>query len=145
MINPRSLRIHAAALAFLGTKEVPGSGTNPVITAWINEAAEWLKDDDSQTPWCGCFRGHIGLITATGVPREHYRAASWVNWGNAVDISRPETWCKGDTVIMTRKGGNHVTLFDHLEDGLVYCLGGNQSDRVSIAPFDLGRITAMRC
>jgi len=139
-----SRRIYLAALNEVGVREVPGLKSNPKIQEWIKQAASWLDGDDSKTAWCGCFRGHLGLITGTGVPKEHYRAASWAKWGVAVDINNPETWQQGDTIVMTRPGGNHVCLFHHFDGTRVHCLGGNQGDAVSIAPFPLARITHVR-
>lgn len=139
-----SRRIYLAALAEVGVREVPGLKSNPKITGWIKAAAEWLDGDDSKTAWCGCFRGHIGLITGTGVPPEHYRAASWAKWGKAVPLD-PKQWQQGDTIVMTRPGGNHVCLFHAIaKDGRIECLGGNQADSVCIAPFPLARITHVR-
>ncbi len=139
-----SARIFAAAFAYIGTRELPGSKSNPQIAAWIKEAADWLDRDDSQTAWCGCFRGHIGHETATGVPPNHFRAASWATWGQPVSLKSPKDWQPGDTIIMSRTGGNHVTLFHHFDGVRVWCLGGNQGDAVSIAPFPIARITAVR-
>lgn len=136
--------IYAAALKHLGTAEVKGKASNPKIRAWIKQAAQWLDGDDSATAWCGCFRGAIGLATGTGVPREHYRAASWATWGQAVDITNAAAWQKGDTIVMTRPGGNHVCLFDRLEGNVVFCLGGNQGDAVTIDPYPRRRITHIR-
>ncbi len=139
-----SARIFAAAFKHIGTREVPGAKSNPQISAWIREAADWLNSDDSQTAWCGCFRGHVGHETATGVPPNHFRAASWAFWGMPVNLKRPHDWQPGDTIVMSRTGGNHVTLFHHYDGNVVWCLGGNQGDAVSIAPFALSRITAVR-
>lgn len=139
-----SRRIYFAALEHIGTREVPGKGSNPKIQQWIKEAATWLDGDDSKTAWCGCFRGHIGLITGTGVPPEHYRAASWAKWGKMVP-SNPQLWQQGDTIVMTRPGGNHVCLFHGVaKDGRIECLGGNQADSVNISAFSLSRITHVR-
>jgi len=139
-----SAKIYAAALPYLGTKETPGAATNPTITRWIKQAATWLDKDDSETPWCGAFRGHLGLQTATGCPPEHYRAAAWAKWGSPIDITKPLLWQRGDTIVMTRPGGNHVCLLDRIQGTKAYCLGGNQSDAVTIAPFPLTRITHVR-
>lgn len=140
-----SRRIYLAALEFVGTREVPGPKSNPKITAWIKEAATWLDGNDSATAWCGCFRGHLGLLTGTGVPREHYRAASWAKWGLAIDARKPSTWQQGDTIVMTRPGGNHVCLFHAIDKaGRIECLGGNQADSVNITAFPLSRITHVR-
>lgn len=139
-----SARIYAAALKHLGTKETPGPASNPNIQAWIKMAAAWLDGDDSKTAWCGCFRGHLGIETATGCPREHFRAASWAKWGKPVDLTKPETWQQGDTIVMTRPGGNHVCLLDRVRGSTVFCLGGNQGDAVTIASFNLSRVTHVR-
>lgn len=137
-------RILAAARSFLGLREVPGSASNPQILAMIREAADWLEPDESKTAWCGCFRGHLGIITGTGVPRDHYRAASWATWGRAIDVRQPSLWLPGDTLIMTRPGGNHVAVFQDLTAQRARCIGGNQSDAVTIAAFPFERITNVR-
>lgn len=139
-----SRRIYLAALEHVGTSEVPGSKSNPKIQQWIKDAATWLDGDDSKTAWCGCFRGHLGVITGTGVPPEHYRAASWATWGTAVPLD-PKQWQPGDTIVMRRPGGNHVCLFAAVaKDGRIECLGGNQADSVNITTFPLSRITHVR-
>lgn len=139
-----SARIYAEAAKYLGTKETPGSKSTAIIRQWITAAADWLDKDDSETAWCGCFRGAIGIATATGVPKAHYRAAAWATWGKPVEVSRPSLWQKGDTLVMSRPGGNHVCLLDRVSGDYVYCLGGNQSDAVTISRFLLSRITAVR-
>jgi len=131
------------ALKDLGLKETPGSKSTPRIKACIKQAASWLDGDDSVTSWCGCIRGTWGLETGTGAPSAHYRAASWAKWGKAVPLE-PTLWKKGDTVVMGRSGGNHVTLFSHLKNGKAYCLGGNQSNAVTIAPFAIDGIWSVR-
>jgi uncharacterized protein (TIGR02594 family) len=139
-----SQRIYEAAKRYLGTKETLGSASTPLIKLWIAEAANWLDTDDSKTPWCGCFRGFIGMVTASGLPKAHYQAASWATWGKPVEIGRPDLWQRGDTIVMTRSGGNHVCLLDRVSGDYAYCLGGNQSDAVTISRFPLSRITAVR-
>jgi uncharacterized protein (TIGR02594 family) len=139
-----SQRIYDAAKRYLGTMETPGSASTPLIKLWITCAADWLDKDDSKTAWCGCFRGAIGVETATGLPKAHYRAASWATWGKPVEVARPELWQRGDTIVMTRPGGNHVCLLDRVSGQYAFCLGGNQSDAVTISRFPLARITAVR-
>lgn len=139
-----SARIYAEAKRYLGTKETPGAGSTAIIRQWIIDAADWLDKDDSKTAWCGCFRGAVGMATATGVPRAHYRAASWATWGKPVEVSRPDLWQQGDTIVMTRPGGNHVCLVYRVIGDFVWCLGGNQSDAVTIARFPISRVTHVR-
>lgn len=142
-----SARIYAAAAPFIGVREVAGPKSHPQIRQWIKASAVWLDGDDSATAWCGCFRGAIGMITATGVVPEYFRAANWAKWGTAVDLRRPSTWQQGDTIVMTRPGGNHVCLFhgiDPKNPSRIECLGGNQADAVNITSYPLSRITHVR-
>lgn len=134
--------IYNEMFKFIGVAEVPGPKSNPLISNWIKLAATWLDRDDSSTPWCGCLRGAVGLTTATGVPPEHYRAKNWLRWGAPVGTIRDAV--KGDTVVLVRKGGFHVALFDHLISDKVFLLGGNQSNKVSIAPFSTTDIEGIR-
>lgn len=139
-----SEQIYQAAARYLGVAEVPGPKSNKLIQGWIRQAADWLDTDDSQTPWCGCFRGHLGIETATGTPREHFRARSWLNWGRELPLDRPELWHRGDTVVLSRTGGAHVALLDRVDCSRVFLLGGNQGDRVCIAPFPRSSIIGVR-
>lgn len=125
----------------LGLKETPGSKSTLRIQHSIEQAAKWLSKDDGATAWCGCIRGTWGLETGTGVPKDHFRAASWLNWGVGVALSEAK---RGDTVVISRPGGNHVALLDRLENGRVYLLGGNQGNAVSIAPFSQSLVRGVR-
>jgi len=139
-----SLALYNHALKDLGLTETPGTRSTPRIKAAIKASATWLNDDDSQTPWCGCIRGLWGLETATGTPPSHFRAASWAKWGKAIPLD-PTQWQRGDTIVMGRSGGNHVALFSHLgKNNRVFCLGGNQSNAVTITSFSLSGIWAVR-
>lgn len=139
-----SATIYAAAKKDLGLKETPGAACTPRIATAIRAAADWLAVSDEKTFWCGCIRGLWGLETGSGVPPAHYRAASWAKWGKAVPLDKPALWQQGDTIIMERIGGNHVTLLDRVRGDYAYCLGGNQSDAVTISRFALDRITSVR-
>ena len=46
--------------------------------------------------------------------------------------------------MLTRTGGGHVGFYVRETDRYVYILGGNQSNKVSIAGYDKGRIIAYR-
>lgn len=140
----RSARHYQLALKYRGLKEKPGAGTHPDLVPMFALAPKWLDQDDSETAWCGIFRGGVGAQAGTGLPQDHFRAAAWASWGTAVDVSKPQTWKQGDTLVMTRTGGNHVCLLDRVEGSKVWCLGGNQSNAVTIAPFPLARVTAVR-
>ena len=137
-----SAKLYAAALPFLGVHEIDGPESNPTIRKWIKEAASWLDGDDSKTAWCGCFRGHLGLVTATGIPRNHFRAAEWLEWG--MPVKGLSEAIQGDTVILKRPGGYHVALFASFKDLHMTLLGGNQSNSVSLAQFPTSNICGIR-
>ncbi len=136
-----SPRLYQHALRDAGLKELPGKASAPRIKAAILAAAKWLDPDDSKTAWCGCIRGLWGLETGTGVPPEHYRAASWAKWGKAV------TWAgvqEGDTVVMRRPGGNHVGLYVKHNATHVWVFGGNQQDEANVTRFKRELVTDLR-
>lgn len=133
--------IYDLAKRYLGVAEVPGPKSHPLLAEMFQTAPAWLDQDDSKTAWCGIFRGYLGLWTGTGIPQAHYRAKEWLTWGEAVPLSEAR---RGDTVVTKRSGGYHVALFDRLEGGRLYLLGGNQSNKVSIAPFAPSLVQGVR-
>ena len=136
-----SARLYAVALPFLGMREVPGSASNPVISAAIKDAASWLDSDDSKTAWCGCIMGAWCKQAGLPVPSEYFRAASWLSIGSAVHLADA---VKGDIVILSRSGGSHVALFNSVSGDKVRLLGGNQSDAVTLADFKTSTIKGIR-
>jgi uncharacterized protein (TIGR02594 family) len=127
-----SERLYHHARKDLGMAEVEGKGSHPRIKLAIESAARWLDGDDSKTAWCGCLMGLWCLELGLGVPKAYYRAVSWLDWGHEVDKAEAEL---GDVVVLKRPGGNHVALLDHVDGHRWYLLGGNQSNRTSIAPY----------
>lgn len=129
----------------LGLSETPGNASTPRIAYAITTAASWLddgvKDVDGSIAWCGCLRGLWGIETATGVPKEHFRAVNWLNWGQHVDVEDAQ---QGDTVVLKRPGGNHVALLDRIDGGRWYLLGGNQSNSTTIAPYSESLVLGVR-
>ena len=138
-----SRKIYTHALNDLDLAEVDGPASEPRIKYAIQAAAKWLDPDDSKTAWCGCLRGLWGLETGTGVPKEHYRAASWLKWGRAVPMD-PKLWMQGDTVVLDRKGGKHVGLLSKWTDKYIWVLGGNQSNSTNVARFDRRLLEGVR-
>lgn len=135
---------YALALPYKGTTEQAGSGTNPALVPMFELTPDWLDRDDSKTAWCGIFRGWLGHKAGTGLPSNHFRALEWASWGTVIALSRPDTWKRGDTIVMKRTGGYHVCLLDRVDGNSVWCLGGNQSNAVTIAKFPISDIIAVR-
>lgn len=136
-----SKKLYEHALNDFGLTETVGSKSNPRIRKAIDDAATWLDSDDSKTPWCGCIMSLWCKELGLPVPKEAFRAASWAGVGVEVLLADA---LQGDIVVMSRPGGNHVTLFSKVKDGLVYCLGGNQKNAVNISAFSVKAVNNIR-
>lgn len=137
-------RMMVSALSFLGLKEYPGLGNNPVIM----EMAKKLEVSDIYTAdsisWCALFISYICIISGKPMPYSSYeilRAASFVNWGNQV-IKGGEAF--GDILVFKRPGGNHIGLHIAESATTFHVLGGNQSDSVSFTEIKKDRLIACR-
>jgi uncharacterized protein (TIGR02594 family) len=126
------------AHSYLDVKEVPGAGNNPVIVGWLIKLKAWWRDD--LQPWCGTFIAACMSEVGIPLPKAWYRAKAYLDWG--VPLEAP---CYGCVVVFTRTGGGHVGFVVGRDPkGRLIVLGGNQGDRVSLAPFDMSRVSGYR-
>lgn len=135
MAEPKWL-VHART--YLGTAEIPGKQHNPVIVRWLKALKSWWIEDE--TPWCGTFVGAVMRESGLPVAKHWYRAKGWLDWG--VPVAEPSVGC---VVVYDREGGGHVgfaVAYD--QGGRILTLGGNQGNRVSIAPFPRWRVLGYR-
>lgn len=143
----------AARYLALSVRELAGAADNPHIQAWLSECGFGPQAHD-EVPWCAAFVRHVAWLTCCPVPQFPARARSWLTVGEPIglDQARPG-W---DLVVLARSAGpwpgpevldapGHVGWFAYQDtDGQILLLGGNQSNRVSIAPYDPGRILGVR-
>ena len=135
MIDPpwlKRARIH------IGLAEIPGKQTAPTIARWLRELRAWWSDDE--TPWCGVYVAAVMREAGYRLPQHWYRAKAWLDWG--VPLPHPKF---GSIVVFDRSGGGHVGIVvgrDQADRLLV--LGGNQANRVSVAPFEVDRVLGYR-
>ena len=119
-----------------GVAEIAGPEDNPDIVEAHSYTTLGAKDDE--TPWCSSTM--CKWMERAGFPSTRSAAAaSWGNWGRELNKGR-----LGCVVVMSRTGGNHVALYLDEDDAGVYCLGGNQGNRVSVCRFSWDRITHFR-
>ena len=107
--------------------------------------SKWLSSDDyalgdpSVLPWCGDFVDTALRLALPTEPRpgplgkNPYWALNWRYFGVAC---RPLI---GAIASVPRSGGGHVGFVVGQDDTRYYLLGGNQSNRVSVAPLDKSR------
>ena len=133
----------AEARKYVGLKEVVGSRHNPTIIKMLdamgkfsNESKAWWTDDE--VPWCGLFLSYTQGVTDRFVIKDWFRALSWGS-ENLTRLNKPAYGC---IVTFSRKGGGHVGYVVGVDKkGNLMVLGGNQSNMVSIIPFDTSRVS----
>jgi uncharacterized protein (TIGR02594 family) len=135
IIDPIWLRI---AKTYLDVEEIEGYQHNPIILGWWKRLG--LNVFDDETPWCSAFVG--GCLSEAGLlPSHSGMARSYEQWG--VRLPGPAL---GAVATMWRgskaSGSGHVTLVcGQSKSGALLGLGGNQSNKVTIAAFKTDRIT----
>lgn len=121
-----------------GVEEIPGPRHNPVIVEAHRMTT--LKARDDETPWCSAilcaWMERVGIRSTRSAA-----AASWRSWGRELPEGGQRLGC---VVVMTRPGGNHVALYLDEDDSGVYCLGGNQGNRVSVRRYPWEVVTNFR-
>lgn len=140
-------KLIAAAMKYIGQREVPGPGVN----AWIKDT--WLSlpggrwfwteygQDDSKLPWCGAFVARVCQDAGLPFPKRYSSALAWAEWG--VPLVVPAQGC---VAVLTRDGGGHVAIVTGISfDGrAVRLLGGNQGDAVRESWFPTQRVKFWR-
>jgi uncharacterized protein (TIGR02594 family) len=128
-------------LNWLGTEEVLGEDNNPVILKWARDqggtiAREYRRDSIA---WCALFANIV--LTKVGLKGTNTLwALDWAVWGQKLGGV-----AVGAFAPMKRSGGGHIAIVvGRDQHGNLMCLGGNQSDRVSIVPFPAGRPLSFR-
>lgn len=127
-----------AARKMIGLREVAGPRHNPVILAFWELGAPWLKSDED--PWCGGAMAAWMNEARLPFPKLYPRAASWASYGVAC---APQVGAIG---VKKRTGGNHVFLMvGQTADGSRFkALGGNQSNGVNIIDVKKGDVDDIR-
>ena len=129
----------AEARKLIGTAEIPGDKHNPLILSWLARMKAWWRNDEE--PWCGTFVDHcLDASHATRV-KEGYRAKAYLTLPVRLNVP-----CYGAIAIFDyAPRGGHVGFIvgKDVYDNLMI-LGGNQNNKVSIAPFSRSRLIGVR-
>lgn len=126
------------ARGYIGLREIPGVQNEGKIVAmwkWIKRGG--IKSDS--VPWCSAFVG--ACLEQAGIVSSRFESAkSYLTWG--LPIKFPMYGC---VVVFSRNGGGHVGFLVGKDfAGRLMILGGNQGDKVSIAPFPAFRVVGYR-
>ena len=120
----------------LGVAEIPGAEHSARVLEY--HQATSLKASTDEIPWCASFVNWV--LKQMGEEGTNSAAArSFLKWG--VPLKTP---VKGCIAVFTRDGGGHVAFFDRMEGSRVYCLGGNQNNKVQVSGYPKSRLMGFR-
>jgi uncharacterized protein (TIGR02594 family) len=129
----------AKARTYLGLREVPGKNHNPKILDWWRLCRLAFTDDE--TPWCAGFVG--GILEECGI-RSTRSGAARSYAGNKDFVKLPKA---AAGAIMVHWRGSPKGYQGHVNfvagktaGGTLVCIGGNQNDTVSAAPYSEARL-----
>ena len=130
------------ALSDFGLAEVEGPNNNPKILAMAELLNVPYPNDEIS--WCGIAVGYWCKLAGYNPPKNHAGARNWLSWGRAV--SDPKL---GDIVVLWREDINswkgHVGIYiNHPDAKTINILGGNQGNKVCIAPYSSDRVLGYR-
>lgn len=148
------MNVTAFSLAerFVGLRETRGSSSNPAVLAMLRLDAPWPEGDD--VPWCSAFCNYVCWLLR--LPRsKKLSARSWLAVGTPLALEEAR---QGFDIVVLSRGENspgpevldapgHVGFFAGLDpqnEGVVWILGGNQGDEVSVSPFPVSRVLGVR-
>ena len=138
------------ARRFLDLKEIEGKQSHPMILAMLQQLDQSVINDD--VPWCAAFVHHVAWLL--DLPRsKSLSARSWLAVGKTIGL---EALTPGFDIVILKRGPGvqpgptvlqapgHVALYDSRDAATVQVIGGNQSNRVSLARFPIDRILGVR-
>lgn len=99
-----------------------------------------MRMNTAAIPWCGAFAALcMGAIPAEPLPANPLWARNWMKFGRAVsDVHY------GAVAVFERGAGGHVGFVAGHDRTALFILGGNQSNRVSIAKIAKNRLLGYR-
>lgn len=132
-------RMLIEALKLYGTKEMSGTKDNPEILAWAKETGLHRVYSADSVPWCGLFMAVVAKRAGKEIPVSPLWARNWAKFGT--NVAEPGL---GDVLVFQRNQGGHVALYIGEDSVAYHCLGGNQSDAVTITRIEKKRCIATR-
>ncbi|MBJ3776409.1 C40 family peptidase [Acuticoccus mangrovi] len=121
--------------AFVGTKEVPGSGDNPLIVAWGEASVGWYRHD--ATAWC-MVAVNGAIIACGGEGTGSALARSIIGYGTPLRYP-----VKGALGVIPR-GSNptygHVFIVDRVDTTVMRVINGNVDDEVCVSTVRIDQV-----
>lgn len=131
------------ARRLIGIKEDVGPGNQPIILDWATKAGIPYKSDD--IPWCGLFVAHCvdSTLGEESLPNNPLGARNWMKFGAPCEPGLGAVLVFWRVSRTSFKG--HVGFYAGEDPkGNFHVLGGNQSNKVSIALIAKDRLLGAR-
>lgn len=123
----------------LGTEEIVGAENNPKVLRYAEESGiQGITSDE--IAWCSTFVNWVAWKAGLQISGKA-NARSWLNVGTKVNSPEP-----GDVVVFWRESPEswkgHVGFFLGVspDQKRVYCIGGNQGNRVSVSAYRMDTV-----
>lgn len=126
------------AMARQGLAEIPGPGSNPQVVDLWKLGKVKLKVNDDDVPWCAAFAN--AALEETGYRGTQSGMARSFQPSQLFKVCEPHL---GAIVVLSSSRGpssGHVGFLHAQSDEQVYLIGGNQGDKVVLAPFDKKKV-----
>jgi len=130
---------YSEALRKVGLHEV---ANNAELKRYLKSDGATLGDP-AKLPWCGDFVETCIALTLPDEPMvtNPYWARNWLKFGREVAKDKPVL---GAVCVFERGTGGHVGFVAGHDKSYLHVLGGNQSNRVSIAKLAKSRLLGLR-
>lgn len=139
LLNEPGPKMLIESVKLYGIKEAPGNEDNPEILEWAKETGLSRIYSRDAIPWCGLEMAVVAKRAGKALPPNPLWALNWQHFGVGVEIAM-----LGDVLVFKRPQGGHVALYIGEDKLYYYCLGGNQSDAVTITRIAKSRCVAIR-
>jgi uncharacterized protein (TIGR02594 family) len=131
-------------LSHYGMKEVAGKDSNPDILAFFKELGyDWINDD-STTAWCSAMLSYYAKKCGYEY-NTTLSARDWLKLPKPIMVLKPQL---GDIVVFWRESlqswKGHVGLFIAQDMNIIYVLGGNQNNSISISAYPRDQVLGYR-
>lgn len=139
-----NVKVVMEALSRIGIREFSGKHSNsPSIIKWLRALIPHADNDEID--WCSAFTADVvrAALEIEKLPQISAAARSWLDYG--FSTQEPKA---GDIVVFWRESPTswkgHVGIFIRHSPTSVWVLGGNQSNAVTIAPYDKNKVLGYR-
>lgn len=143
---PQQTPWYEEALRLKGTREAAGPPDNPLIIRWAERLGIGYTHDS--VAWCGLFAAHCiaSALPDEPLPTNPLGARNWLRFGTETEptLGAVLVFWRGSKAGWQGHVGFYAGEDGTGEGGAYHVLGGNQSDRVSIARVARNRLLGTR-